>query len=501
MRKVVQIHPSDSVAVAVSPLQRGETFTIDGYTVTLIDDIPQGHKFAVKPVKKGEHVLKYGYSIGTASEDIAPGRWVHSHNLHTGLTGTLEYSYQPSKIQQSMAHGGKPTFLGFRRKNGNVGTRNELWIIPTVGCVNKTAERLAQIANERYREKFIDGVWAFPHPFGCSQLGEDLENTKKILLALAQNPNAGGVLFVGLGCENNTLDGLIKALPQKEFLRYRYFATQEVEDEINTGLQLIHELSEALQQDRREEVPVSELVLGMKCGGSDGFSGITGNALVGRIADIHTAYGGKVLLTEVPEMFGAEQELMNRATSPDVYEAIVRLINNFKQYYIAHNQPVYENPSPGNKAGGITTLEEKSLGAIQKGGKAPVVGVLEYGEVLPSNSPAGVFLVNAPGNDGVSSTTLTGTGATLVLFTTGRGTPLGAPVPTLKIATNSQLAQTKRQWIDFDAGQIVSSNRSIDDLARELYSYIIDVASGKRKTRNEVNGYKEIAIWKKGVTL
>ncbi|MCX7984510.1 MAG: altronate dehydratase family protein [Bacteroidetes bacterium] len=499
--KALQIHPTDTVAVALDSLHRGDTLTVQTHTVTLRDDVPQGHKFSLVYLPKGSPVIKYGYTIGVATEDILPGVWVHTHNIHTGLSGTLEYSYYPKTLHHSTRNGTIPTFHGYKRANGTVGIRNEIWILPTVGCVNKTAEQIARETTKKLHGETFDGVWAFPHPFGCSQLGEDLESTKRILRALAQNPNAGGVLFIGLGCENNTLETMLGELPGRELLRYRFFSTQQVSDEIEVGVQLVRELITEIEKDKREEVPVSKLVLGMKCGGSDGFSGITGNALVGRIADIHTSYGGTVLLTEVPEMFGAEQELMNRATSTEVFEAIVKLINTFKRYYITHNHPVYENPSPGNKAGGITTLEEKSLGAIQKGGNAPVVGVLDYGETLSPTPEPGVFLLNAPGNDGVSTTALTGAGATIVLFTTGRGTPLGAPVPTVKIATNTGLARTKPQWIDFDAGQIITDERAIDEVAQELYSFILKVASGELKVKNELNNFKEIAIWKKGVTL
>lgn len=500
LRKALQIHPDDVVGVAVVDLPEGEVLHVSSVVVTLQEPIAKGHKFALRPISKNSPVIKYGSPIGYAKEDIPAGAWVHVHNVRTALENTGTYTYTPVEIARPPLSS-VPTFRGYKRATGRIGTRNEIWILPTVGCVNKTAERIAALANQELRRDNFDGAYAFSHPFGCSQLGDDLENTKKIIAALAQHPNAGGVLLVGLGCENNRLDALLESIPQMQNLRLRSFCTQDVRDEIETGLAAVRELFAEMEEDRRDEVPLTELVLGMKCGGSDGFSGITGNALVGRIADLHTAAGGTTLLTEVPEMFGAEHELMNRAVSQEVFNAIVNLINSFKQYYLDHNQPVYENPSPGNKAGGITTLEEKSLGAIQKGGKAPVVGVLQYGEVLTMLSEGGIVLLNAPGNDGVSTTALTASGATMILFTTGRGTPLGAPVPTVKISTNTSLYQNKPQWIDFDAGQLVSTDRSADEITKELLSYIVAVASGIQKTKNELSWYKEIALWKKGVTL
>ncbi len=498
--KVVQIHPRDNVVVAIVDMKKGEKFQVANQTLTLSEDIAKGHKIALVPLTEGSAVYKYGYCIGTATKNIEQGSWVHSHNLKTSLSGTQSYTYEPVfGVIPTLAV--EDTFWGYKRATGRVGIRNEIWIINTVGCVNKTAEKIAARANSELRNINFDGVFTFNHPYGCSQLGDDLENTKHILAALAQHPNAGGVLLLGLGCENNRLEPLLELIPPQLKERIRYFDTQEVPDEIETGLRYVNELYEIVKNDQRQKFNVSELVVGMKCGGSDGFSGITANPLVGRIAEQLSLRGSTVLLTEVPEMFGAEQELMKRAVSEEVFTSVVSLINSFKQYYIDHKQPVYENPSPGNKAGGITTLEEKSLGAIQKGGAATVIDVLEYGEVLQKLQHGGLVLLNAPGNDGVSTTAMTAAGAVLILFTTGRGTPLGAPVPTIKIATNSLLAQTKSQWIDFDAGQVVSEGRSMDVVASDLFNFMLSIASGEQKTKNEINGFKEIAIWKKGVTL
>jgi altronate hydrolase len=377
-----------------------------------------------------------------------------------------------------------------------VGTRNEVWIVNTVGCVNTAAERIARAASERFADR-VDGVHAFSHPYGCSQLGDDLKNTQRVLAGLIRHPNAGGVLVLGLGCENNQMESLLAMAGDFDADRLRFFNSQEVGDEIEEGVDAVAQLVERMADDRRSDRPASELVIGHKCGGSDGFSGISANAVVGRIADRLTAFGGGVLLTEVPEMFGAEQVLMSRAADEEVFGQIVRMVNDFKAYFVRHDQPIYENPSPGNKAGGLTTLEEKSLGAIQKGGSATVTSVLRYGE--PART-GGLSLVEAPGNDGVSSTALVASGATVLLFTTGRGTPLGFPVPTIKVSSNSDIAERKPHWIDFNAGAILDGTSSMDQLADELFALVLEVASGRR-TNNEIHGYREIAIWKEGVTL
>jgi altronate hydrolase len=393
----------------------------------------------------------------------------------------------------------RPTFAGYRRRNGRVGTRNEVWILNTVGCVNHAAERIAQLGTQRYAGQ-IDGVYAFSHPYGCSQLGDDLRNTRRVLAGLMRHPNAGGVLVLGLGCESNQMDGLLDLAGDVDPERLRFFNSQEVPDEIEAGLEHLAALVARMEPDAREACPASDLVLGHKCGGSDGFSGITANPLVGRVADRLTALGGGVILTEVPEMFGAEQLLMNRAVDETVFSDIVAMVNDFKAYFLRHGHPVHENPSPGNVAGGLTTLEEKSLGAIQKGGQAAVRGVLRYGEAT-APCEGGLWLLEAPGNDGVSSTALVASGATLLLFTTGRGTPLGFPAPTLKISSNSDLAAKKPHWIDLNAGALLDGTATLEQLEEDLFGLILEVASGRKLASNERQGYREIAIWKEGVTL
>ena len=444
-------------------------------------NLENGHKYALRDINAGENVIKYGNPIGHATADIKKGEHVHTHNMKTNLSGELTYKYSGG-----VTYNYKKTdkvFLGYVRPNGDIGIRNEIWIIPTVGCVNKIAEKLSSIT----------GAFAYTHPFGCSQLGDDQKTTQLILKGLVNHPNAGGVLVLGLGCENNNIAEFKKVLGEWDEKRVKFLNCQDFEDEIDEGVKTINELKDYASSFKREPVPVSKLRVGLKCGGSDGYSGISANPLLGRFSDTLTSFGGTVALTEVPEMFGAEHLLMERAENEDVFNKCVSLINDFKNYYVSHNQVVYENPSPGNKAGGITTLEEKSLGCVQKGGASVVRDVLDYGDSLKMN---GLSLLNGPGNDIVAITNLTAAGVHLILFTTGRGTPLGAPVPTVKVSTNKNLATKKLGWIDFDASPTLLGK----DLDNEFFDYVISVANGK-ETKNEENGYREISIFKDGVTL
>ena len=444
-----------------------------------------GHKYALCPIAAGENVIKYGSPIGHATVDIAQGEHVHTHNLKTNLSGNLEYTYDYRDYGISHVESDL-TFFGYVRENGEVGIRNDVWIVNTVGCVNKVAEQLARRT----------GAMCFPHPFGCSQLGDDQRITQLILRGMVNHPNAGGVLVLGLGCENNHIAEFKKVLGEYDERRVRFLNCQDVEDELAEGERLIGELQAYANTFQREPVSISKLRLGLKCGGSDGYSGISANPLVGSLCDRVVSFGGSCVLTEVPEMFGAEHLLMERCESREVFDKTVRLINDFKDYFVRHGQVVYENPSPGNKAGGITTLEEKSLGCVQKGGLSPVVDVLDYGDRLTKN---GLSLLNGPGNDIVAVTNLMAAGVQMVLFTTGRGTPLGGAVPTVKISTNRALAENKKNWIDFDASPILEGY-SKDLLTDEFLTYILEVASGKQ-TKNEENGFSEISIFKDGVTL
>ena len=451
---------------------------LDNVEVNLAD----GHKYAARDIAKGENVIKYGNPIGHATADIKAGDHVHSHNLATNLSDNLTYTYAPDDLTFPIRDTGR-TFTGYLRPNGDVGIRNEIWIVNTVGCVNKVAERLAAMT----------GAYAFPHPFGCSQLGDDQLVTQKILRGLVNHPNAAGVLVLGLGCENNNIELFKEVLGEYDPERVKFLNCQDAEDEMEAGAALIRQLQEYAARFAPTQIPVSRLRVGLKCGGSDGYSGITANPLVGRFSDSLISMGGSCLLSEVPEMFGAEHLLMQRCQSREIFEKTVSLINDFKDYYKRHDQVVYENPSPGNKKGGITTLEEKSLGCVQKAGAAPVVDVLDYGDTVKKD---GLSLLNGPGNDIVAITNLTAAGAHLILFTTGRGTPIGAPVPTVKIATNSHLATYKEKWIDFDASPILDGK----DIDEAFLTYVLEVASGKQ-TKNERYGYREISIFKDGVTL
>ncbi|MDZ7871192.1 MAG: altronate dehydratase family protein [Rheinheimera sp.] len=498
-----QVHPRDNVAVALHQLDAGFVVpaAFSAATLTLPAEVPAGHKLALTALKAGDSVIKYGYAIGVLTQDVPAGGHIHSHNLKTALDGELAYQYSGLTRDNGHYPADLPTeFMGYPRANGEVGTRNELWILNTVGCVNQAASRIAKAAQQYVdNEKLanIDGVFAYTHPFGCSQLGDDLAHTRSVLAGLAQNPNAGAVLIIGLGCENNQLATLLMGLEHLDPARIRAFNAQQVTDEDEEGHKAAIELLQLMAGDKRQPCPISKLSFGMKCGGSDGFSGLTANPLVGQIADLAVSAGAKVILTETPEMFGAEQVLMARARTKEVFSDIVSLVNEFKQYFIANNQPVYENPSPGNKAGGLTTLEEKSLGAIQKGGSAVVEQVIGYG--ARAKVP-GLTLLQGPGNDAVSSTALTAAGATLLLFTTGRGTPLGFPVPTVKISSNRALAVRKPTWIDYDAGAMLQPGVQPSEFAKEFFRYLVAVASGAQ-TRNEIYQNKEIAIWKNGVTL
>lgn len=490
---ILLVHPDDSVAVAMVPLAAGSQVDVGERHILLTQDIPQGHKLAVRAVAAGEPVLRYGFAFGVATASIAIGEHVHSHNVHTALGTGNAYRYaRPAPMADVQANGRQ--FDGYVRADGSVGTRNEIWIIPTVGCVGRTAERLAAQAG-RDLPPGIDGIHAFPHPLGCSQLSEDLSGTTGILAALAQHPNAGGVLLLGLGCESNQMALMLDRIPMERRDRIRTLGAQASHDEMAEGLTAIAELAAIAGQDRRVPVPLSALRLGVKCGGSDGLSGLTANPLIGRMADAVGAAGGSVLLTEIPEIFGAEQILMDRCVDEPTFDALVGLVHRFKDYFVAHGEPVSENPSPGNIKGGITTLEEKSLGAVQKAGHVPVTGVIPY---AGRASGAGLTVLEGPGNDAVSTTALAAAGATLTLFSTGRGTPLGSPVPTVKIASNSALASAKPGWIDFDGGTVL--DKGMDAAANDLLDTVIAIASG-RPARNEVNEERSIAIWKRGVTL
>ncbi|MGI6096279.1 MAG: UxaA family hydrolase [Lachnospiraceae bacterium] len=493
MQDYIKIHHQDMVAVALKPLDKGTHYKIQGQDVTLQEDIPQGHKFSLRFIKKGEPILKYGNPIGIAKEDIASGRWVHTHNISTGLGEVLDYTYEKKQI--TLPAGQERYFQGYLRENGKVGIRNEIWIIPTVGCVNNLAEALERQAQKLVRGT-IEGVAAFTHPYGCSQMGEDQEYTRTILADLVNHPNAGGVLVLGLGCENSNIEELKKYIGPYEEERVRFLVAQECENEMEKAMEILEELAVYVEGFQRVSLPVSRLIVGMKCGGSDGLSGITANPAVGAFSDLLVASGGTTILTEVPEMFGAETLLMNRCETEKVFEKTVALVNDFKEYFTRHHQTIYENPSPGNKKGGISTLEDKSLGCVQKSGTAPVADVLAYGETV---SRPGLNLLSAPGNDLVASTALAAGGAHIVLFTTGRGTPFSSPVPTVKISTNNDLANRKKNWIDFNCGTLVEDG-DIAGMGQKLLDYVLEVASGK-KTKAEEQGFHDMAIFKQGVTL
>ncbi len=488
-KKTIIINPLDNVAVALTDLKKGESH--EG--VVLKEDITKGHKFTLRDVKSGEQIIKYGNSIAVATQDIPAGSHVHTHNVHTNLSENLEYTYD--KVSTEIKKVTPRKVNVYERADGNVGIRNELWIIPTVGCVNGQAKLILDTFKQKYGEEGFDGIFTYTHPYGCSQLGDDHERTKFILQKMVRHPNAGGVLVLGLGCENNQMSAFKEGLGEVDGDRIKFLVCQEVEDEIETGVELCRQISEVIKKDKRVEKDISCLKVGLKCGGSDGLSGITANPLVGMFSDYIVAAGGTTVLSEVPEMFGAEQLLMNRAKDEATFEKVVKLINDFKDYFRRNGQVVYENPSPGNKAGGITTLEDKSLGCTQKSGSGPVEDVVfDDGYVTAK----GLNLLNGPGNDMCAVTNIAAAGCHMVLFTTGRGTPFGGFVPTIKIATNSELAAKKANWIDFNAGAVLETDFATQ--LEKLIDLIVETANGK-KTKNELNNTKEIAIFKTGVTL
>ena len=496
--KFIKINAADNVVVCISDITKGDTISIDGKDIRVLQDTPAGHKILIADVNEGDNIIKYGYPIGHATRQLSAGTWINEHNIATNLKGTLEYTYTPT-TEPSPFQDEKKSFQGFLRQNGEVGIRNELWIVPTVGCVNGIAEQLAT----RMRQELngvatsITDVHAWHHNYGCSQLSDDHENTRKILRDIVLHPNTGAVLVLSLGCENNQPEDFMQMLGDYDRQRIRLLVTQRVEgDEVEEGMRILREIATIAGRDQRTQQPLSKLRIGLKCGGSDGFSGITANPLLGQFSDWLVAQGGTTILTEVPEMFGAETILMNRCTTPELFQQTVSMINSFKEYFFSHGEPVGENPSPGNKAGGISTLEDKALGCTQKGGKAPVSGVLQYGDRLTQN---GLNLLYAPGNDLVAATALAAAGCQLVLFTTGRGTPFGTFVPTMKVSTNSQIHTRKPNWIDFNAGVLLEGT-TMETLLRQFIDYVISVADGTQ-VNNEKNHYREISIFKNGVTL
>jgi len=494
MQNFLKINDSDNVIVALQTLPLGTNVVMeDGSSVTANVEVPAGHKMAIQDIPAGGEVIKYGYRIGNAKEDIKAGDWIHTHNVKTALGDLLQYTYDPTPVEEMKTE--DATFMGFNRPDGKVGVRNEIWVIPTVGCVNNVASAIAKQANA-YVKGSVSEVIAFPHPYGCSQMGDDQENTRKILADLINHPNAGGVLVLGLGCENSNIDVLKPYIGDYDENRVKFLVAQESDDEIAEAVEIIKGLIDYAAGFEREPISVSKLVIGMKCGGSDGLSGITANPLVGRFSDMLISKGGTTILTEVPEMFGAETILMNRCENEELFNKTVDLINDFKNYFKRHDQTIYENPSPGNKKGGISTLEDKSLGCTQKSGSALVKGVLAYGERV---NTSGLNLLSAPGNDLVASTALAAAGAHIVLFTTGRGTPFASPVPTMKISTNSVLAKKKSNWIDFNAGVLVE-DQTFEEQANALFDYVVEVASGKQVC-SEAAGFHDMAIFKQGVTL
>jgi len=496
MSEYILIHANDSVILALKPLAAGSIITVNGHDILLKEDVERGSKIAIKSIHKNDDILKYGCPIGFATESISPGEWVHTHNIKTALSDEKEYEYIPDFPHVSI---NQPdvTIHAYPRKNGDVAIRNELWVIPTVGCVNAIARQMITRFEKENTLDGIDGVYLFTHPYGCSQLGDDHENTRRILADMVHHPNAGGVLVIGLGCENNQVDAFKTLTAEIDPSRVHFMVAQQEDDEVSTGCQHLSEIYQAMKHDCRQPVSIGKLRIGLECGGSDGLSGVTANPLLGQFSDYLISLGGSSVLTEVPEMFGAEHILFSRCKDRHTFDKAVKMVNDFKRYFISHSLPIYENPSPGNKKGGISTLEDKSLGCTQKAGSSAVVDVLAYGDRLQH---AGLNLLSAPGNDAVATSALAASGCHMVLFTTGRGTPYGGFVPTVKIATNNELAERKPHWIDFNAGVLVSG-KTMDDTLHDFIQLIAEIASGNQLACNEKNDFRELAIFKSGVTL
>ncbi len=497
MKQYLKIHPLDNVIVAVQALKKGTELVLNGgEKLVLLEDIAPGHKIALKDMAAGENIVKYGVPVGHLTQDVRRGEWIHVHNCTTNLEHSGVYEYKPRTFELPYEFEDR-TFNGYVRENGQVGIRNELWIVPTVGCVNGMAQRMIDEFIRRYDPQGLDYIGVVKHPYGCSQVGEDLLNTRHILGGLTKNPNAGGVLGLSLGCEENIFADYLESLGDYNKERIKFLQCQEVGDEVEEGVRILKELYDHMKDDVRTPVPLSELKVGLKCGGSDGFSGITANPLQGEFSDWLVTQGGTTILSEVPEMFGAEKRLMERAVNEEVFQKIVDLINNFKKFFLDHGIEVGENPTPGNRDGGLTTNEDKSQGSTQKGGNSPVVDVLDYGDIVQKH---GLHLIRTPGNDIVSSTALAAAGCQLVMFSTGRGTPYGTVVPTVKLATNPKIAAQKPHWIDFNAAKLLEDGAEREDVIREYIEYILSVANGE-KTRNELNGFREISIYKTGILL
>lgn len=496
MQDFIKINKEDNVVVALKDLTAGTVIQVSGTTVTLKEDILRGHKVSICDIKEGENIIKYGFPIGHATKDVECGSHVHIQNLKTNLGDNLTYTYNPKESIPECESLKDNTFMGYERKDGRVGVRNEIWIVPTVGCVNSVAKAIEKRCQNLVCDN-IEAVVAYNHPYGCSQMGDDQENTREALAGLINHPNAGGVLVLGLGCENSNIEVLKPYLGDYDSERVVFLQSQDEEDEVEKAVEILNELAKKVRTYKRTKQSVSKLVIGLKCGGSDGLSGITANPTVGQFSDYLTKNGGTTILTEVPEMFGAETILMDRAKDEETFNKTVELINDFKEYYRKNNQTIYENPSPGNKAGGISSLEDKALGCTQKSGSSKVIDVLKYGQRVEN---AGLNLLSAPGNDLVASTALAVSGAQIVLFTTGRGTPFACAVPTVKISTNSPLASKKKNWIDFDCGVLLNDGETVESMGRNLYEYVLSVANGK-KVKSEEEGLRDLAIFKQGVTL
>ena len=499
----VLLNPRDSVVVALRGFQAGDTLALGEEAIQLLDSVPPGHKVAIRPVAAGEPIFKFGWSIGVATKPIRVGQHVHTQNVKCDHHIDLEAisTDVPAELPRLEGH----TFEGFRRADGRVGTRNYLAVISNVNCSASVARMIASRFDQQTLAAFpnVDGVISFRHEGGCAMAfnGSRHRMLSRVLGGMARHPNIGGFLLVGLGCEQGTLDHLV----QSQGLQGEAVPVLSIQSAggtsktVERGVEIAAGLLKQVNGFQRETVPASHLVLGTECGGSDGYSGITANPALGAAADRLVACGGTAILSETSEIFGAEHLLTRRARSRAVAEKLLERIEWWKWYCSNYGEELDNNPSVGNKAGGLTTITEKSLGAVSKGGTTPLEAVYEYAEPVQQQ---GFVVMDTPGFDPASVTGMVAGGANLIAFTTGRGSCFGSkPTPTFKIASNTRLFQQLPEDMDFNAGQVVEG-RSVDEVGQELFSRLLDTASGKPTCSEALGiGDEEFVPWLVGPVL
>ena len=512
----VYLHSDDNLCVAARHLELGEEISVGGESLRLAEPVRLGHKLAVRAIREGERVKKYGQTIGFATRDIAPGQWIHSHNLTAGRF-EREYEYA-TEIPPPPAPIEGRTFQGYRRAGGKAGTRNYIAVISSVNCSASVSKYISQRFDNSLLAKFpnVDGLLPLTHKGGCGlqYAGEDHQQLTRVLSGFATHPNVGAYLLVGLGCETGTLQYLVQhgglaegvvQLNTKANGAARPPVVLSMQDcggtnkTVEAGIAAIAEMLPRVNGVRREPIPASELILGCECGGSDGNSGVTANPALGAASDLLVAAGGTSILSETPEIYGAEHLLVRRARTRAIGEKLIDRIRWWEEYTAKFGVEIDNNPSPGNKEGGLTTIYEKSLGAVAKGGSTALCGVYRYAEPVTAQ---GFVIMDTPGYDPASITGMVAGGANVVCFTTGRGSCFGCkPVPSIKIATNTPMYEQMIDDMDINAG-VILEGASVADVGRQIFEFILEVAGGKR-TKSEIHGVgeEEFAPWSIGPTL